>query len=94
MSPSPTRKGKRAARKKRSPLSEEEHRRILQSWRDQEFILRKEACIITRLSPTTIWRLERANKFPRFFCIAERLQACRGAELRAYVDGTWQPEAA
>jgi predicted DNA-binding transcriptional regulator AlpA len=90
---SPARKGVRTHKKKK-PLSEEERLRILQSWRAQEFILLKEAEVITRLSATTIWRRQRANKMPRFFCIADRLKACRGSEFRQYVDGTWQPEAA
>jgi predicted DNA-binding transcriptional regulator AlpA len=88
------RKGKRAARRKRSPLTDEERRRILQSWRLQEFILLKEAAVITRLSSTTIWRLQQKNKMPRFFPIGQRLKACRGSDFRQYVDGTWQPEAA
>jgi prophage regulatory protein len=47
-----------------------------------------------RLSDTTLWRLEKAGRFPKRVKIGFKRVAWRAAEINAWVAGTWvAPEA-
>jgi prophage regulatory protein len=68
----------------------ETQRRASQSWRDRELLLRDEVEHLTRLSDTTIWRLEKQGLFPERLKIGFRRVAWRVADIDAFVRGAWQ----
>ena len=52
----------------------------------RELILRDELLRLVPLSVTTIWRLERAGKFPRRISISEKRVAWRRSEIEAWLE--------
>ena len=45
-----------------------------------------------RLSRTTVWRLERAGKFPRRIHVSPGRVAWRESEIDDFVAGSWKPD--
>src|SRR5207249_3169422 len=60
----------------------------------KELLLLSEVCERTRLSDTTLWRLEKASRFPARVKIGFKRVAWRAAEIDAWIAGTWSPPAA
>lgn len=51
-----------------------------------DLILRSEVRRLVPLSTTTIWRLERAGKFPRRIAISDKRVAWRRSEIEAWLE--------
>jgi prophage regulatory protein len=48
-------------------------------------LLENEVCALTRLSPVTIWRMERRGEFPRRIKIGAKRIAWSGKEVRGWL---------
>jgi prophage regulatory protein len=84
------RNNKRRRPRAKNISKREAQRRARQSWRNRELLLRDEVEHVTRLSDTTIWRLEKQGLFPDRIKIGFRRVAWRTADIDAFVRGTWQ----
>lgn len=62
------------------------------------FLFLEEVCAYLRVSDTTIWRQERAGRFPRRVHLSPKRVAWRTRDVVAFAAGTWKsdgkPEAA
>ncbi len=56
-----------------------------------ELLLINEVTARARLSDTTLWRLEKAGRFPKRLKIGFKRVAWRAAEIDAWIAGTWIP---
>jgi prophage regulatory protein len=73
------RKAKPALKQKRAAAPAPSH----------ELLLKPEVEARTRLSDTTIWRLEQACRFPKRIKIGFRRVAWRAVDIDAFVNGGW-----
>ena len=77
-------------RAKSAPIPKREaERQANQTWRDQELLLRGEVEHLTRLSDTTIWRLEKQGLFPKRIRIGLKRVAWRSRAIADWLEGTW-----
>jgi len=54
------------------------------------FLFLEEVCAYLRVSDTTIWRQERAGKFPRRVHLSPKRVAWRTPDVVAFAAGTWK----
>jgi predicted DNA-binding transcriptional regulator AlpA len=57
----------------------------------KELLFEHEVTERTRLGHAQLWRLERANRFPKRRKIGFKRVAWRTTEVDAWIDGTWVP---
>ena len=56
------------------------------------FLFLEEVCAYLRVSDTTIWRQERAGKFPRRVHLSPKRVAWRTPQIVAFAAGIWKSE--